>query len=103
MDKTKVPFTPENITRCMCPGCPVQAHSKCAQQKLGKLDEVMKSAGKGLKSEDVPAVYCSTDVATCKDLDFRQMCICGSCAVWKEYALVSGKPVYYFCKNGKAQ
>src|SRR5574337_1066260 len=100
----KVPFTAENITRCMCPRCPVQTDSECVSKKLGKLDDAIKMTGKGSipKPDEVPAVYCSAGVAGCKDLDFSQMCICGSCSVWHQYNLVSGKPVYYFCRDGKA-
>ena len=36
-EESKVPFTPENIKRCMCPKCPVQADSKCAMDKLDNL------------------------------------------------------------------
>jgi hypothetical protein len=99
----KVPFTVGNITRCMCPRCPVQTGSQCINEKLGKLDEVMESADKAPIPQEVPGVYCSTGAATCKDLDPSQMCICGSCAVWHEYKLVSRKPIYYFCTNGRAQ
>ncbi|KCZ71416.1 hypothetical protein ANME2D_02146 [Candidatus Methanoperedens nitroreducens] len=103
--ESKVPFIVENITRCMCPGCPVQTGSQCVNEKLGKLDEVMKnvSEGKAPKPEDVPGVYCSSGIAMCSDLDPSQVCICGSCAVWRDHNLVNGKPVYYFCQNGKAQ
>jgi len=31
---SKVPYTMENIKKCMCPKCPVQANSKCAMDKL---------------------------------------------------------------------
>lgn len=99
----KVPFTEENIMKCMCPRCPVQTGSQCINEKLGKLDEVMESVGKAPEPREVPGVYCSTGAATCKDLNPSQMCICGSCAVWHQYNLVSGRPVYYFCKDGRAQ
>jgi hypothetical protein len=99
----KVPFSTENISRCRCPGCPVQTSSQCVNEKLGKLSEVMKSAGKVPGSQDVPGVYCSTGVAACKDLDPSKSCICGTCAVWQHYNLVSGKPASYFCKNGMAK
>ncbi len=99
----KVPFTAENITKCMCPRCPVQTGSRCVNEKLGKLDEVLESACGAPEPQDVPGVYCSTGAATCKDLNPSQMCICGSCAVWHQYNLVSGRPVYYFCKDGRAR
>ncbi len=99
----KVPFTVENITKCKCPGCPVQAGSQCVSEKLGKLNDVMKAAkGKTPMAADVPGVYCSTGAASCRDLDPSKACICGSCAVWQQYNLASGKPAGYFCKNGMA-
>ena len=99
----KVPFSTENISRCRCPGCPVQAQSQCVSEKLGKLGEAMAAAGgKAPKAAEVPGVYCSTGVAACRDLDPSQMCICGTCSVWQQYKLASGKPAGYFCKNGMA-
>ena len=100
----KVPFSMENIKRCRCPGCPVQTGSQCVSEKLGKLDDVVKAAssGKAKTAGDVPGVYCSTGVATCKDIDPKQPCICGTCAVWQQYNLVKGKPAGYFCRSGMA-
>ncbi len=101
----KVPFLTETITKCFCPQCPVQGNSQCVIDKMEKSPEIMKTTGKGKvpKSQDFPGVYCSTGIAACKDLDTKQMCICGGCTVWKEYNLISGEQTYYFCKNGKAR
>lgn len=99
----KVPFLTETITKCFCPQCPVQGNSRCVMDKMEKLPEIMKTTGKVPKSQDFPGVYCSTGIAACKDIDTKQMCICGSCTVWKEYNLISGEQTYYFCKNGKAR
>ncbi len=100
----KVSFTTETITKCICPQCPVQGISECVHGKMGKLPEIMRNAGKNKvpESQDVPGVYCSTGIAACKDLDFKQMCICGGCTVWKKNNLIKGKPAYYFCKDGRA-
>ncbi len=101
----EVHFTSDTITKCICPQCPVQGISACVKDKMGKLPGIMKSAGKNKvpKSQDVPGVYCSTGVAACKDIDFKQMCICGGCAVWQENNLIKGKPAYYFCRDGRAR
>lgn len=56
----------ENIQRCLCPGCPVQAKSECVQDKLSKMQ--LKSGGTP-SAEDVPGVYCGTGKATCDGLD----------------------------------
>lgn len=100
---SKVPFTVESITKCMYPRCQVQNSSRCVNEKMEKLDKEIGSADKAPKPQEVPGVYCSTGAAICKDLNPSQMCICGSYAIWHEYKLMSGKPIYYFCKNGRAQ
>jgi len=103
-ENSKVPYTIENIKRCMCPKCPVQANSKCAMDKLGNLVRELETAREGEVPEpqDVPGVYCSTGKATCQDLNPNQQCICNTCAVWNEYHLGEGAPSMYFCQNGKA-
>ena len=103
-ENTKVPYTLENIKKCMCPKCPVQANSKCA---MDKLDNLMKKYGSGSegnvpKNQDVPGIYCSTGRATCQDLYPEEQCICYTCAVWKEYNLQNVKPTMYFCQRGGA-
>lgn len=101
----KVPFTTETITKCFCPQCPVQGNSQCIKDKMEKLPEIMKTAGKGKapKSQDVPGVYCSTGIAACNDLDTKQMCICGGCPIFEEYNLASGTPMFYYCRDGMAK
>jgi hypothetical protein len=107
MDKpmdSKVPYTVENMMKCMCGKCPVQADSKCAKDKFKDMGDKMKNAAQAEvpKPEDVPGIYCSTGVATCKDLDPSKPCICYTCPLWTEYDLQNGKPLGYFCKDGKA-
>lgn len=101
---SKVPYTVENIKKCMCPKCPVQADSKCAKDKLNSLTKEIESAREGEVPEpqDVPGVYCSTGKAACQDLNPEEQCICYTCAVWKEHNLGDGTPSMYFCQKGKA-
>lgn len=101
---SRVPYTVENIKKCMCPKCPVQADSKCVKDKLNSLTKELESAREGgvPEPQNVPGVYCSTGKATCQDLNPEEQCICYSCAVWKEYDLQNVKPVMYFCQRGKA-
>lgn len=103
-ENSKVPYTIENIKKCMCPKCPVQADSKCAKDKLNNLTKELGSAQEGEVPEpqNVPGIYCSTGKATCQDLNPDEQCICPTCAVWKEYDLQNVKPVMYFCQKGKA-
>ncbi len=94
----KVPFTPENVGKCQCPRCPVQAKSQCVSGKLATITQSLSESP--LNREDIPGQYCSTGKATCPDLDPKQTCICGSCAVFKEYNLAKGTPVGYYCRDG---
>lgn len=93
-----IEFNMENVKKCKCPGCPVQAESKCAMDKLDKLSSMGSP-----KPEDVPGVYCATGKATCPDLNPNEMCQCPTCDIFKENDLESGKPGGYFCAEGKAQ
>jgi hypothetical protein len=100
----EVPYVKENINKCRCPQCPVQADSKCAQDKLESSKKAMESmSGEKVPSpEDVPGIYCSTGKATCQDLNPDNQCICNTCDVWKKYDLGEGRPSQYFCQNGKS-
>ena len=69
---------------------------------MGNVSKMMR-AGKLPNPNEVPRLYCSGGAATCKDLDTGQMCICGTCPVWADYKLMTGKPSMYFCKDGKSR
>jgi hypothetical protein len=98
-----IEFNQENIAKCLCPGCPVQADSECAKEKLMKLQEIMQSEEKTMPTpEDVPGVYCATGKAICTDIDPSKECQCPNCPMWKEYDLENGKPAGVFCRDGKA-
>ncbi len=95
----KVPFTMENIKKCICTKCPVQANSKCAKDKMmamGKMDGSPMPAA-------VPGMYCSTGKATCTDLDWSKMCMCMACPMWETYSLGKGMPMGYYCRDGMAK
>ena len=99
-----VPYQEENINRCRCPECPVQADSQCAQNKIKNFKQKMENApaGEVPDPENIPGVYCSEGSAPCEDLNVERQCICGSCAVWKEYDLKDASPNNHFCKRGRA-
>jgi hypothetical protein len=101
----KVPLSLDNAKKCICGQCPVQAKSTCAKDKLKKLMEMMGKMEPGAlpKSEDLPALYCSTGKAACPDLDTEQECICGRCPVWEGYKLAGGMPMSYYCRDGEAK
>ncbi|MDY9924867.1 DUF2769 domain-containing protein [Methanosarcina sp.] len=100
-----VPYSRENINRCRCPQCPVQADSKCVKDKLENSKKAMEEMPEGEvpNSEDVPGIYCSTGKAACQDLNPDQQCICNTCDVWNEYVLEEATPSQYFCQNGRAK
>ncbi len=98
---TKVPFSTANVGKCMCPRCPVQSKSQCVSSKLATIKEAL--AKKPLNSEEIPGVYCSTGSAACKDLDPKQSCLCGGCAVFSHYKLDTGMPAGYYCRDGFAK
>jgi hypothetical protein len=99
----KVPFSRENVKNCICTECPVQTASPCVKEQQAKAQKALGGGGALPKPEEVPGLYCATGAAACKDINTRQMCICGDCPIWKEYMLVSGKPLGYFCRDGKAR
>lgn len=99
-----VPYVEENIKRCKCSQCPVQADSQCAQSEFKSARQALKNAPaeEVPNPDNVPGVYCSEGNAICQDLDFDRQCICGSCEVWKEYDLKNANPSNHFCQHGKA-
>jgi len=97
----KVPFNATSVGKCMCPKCPVQTKSQCVSGKLATIKDALKK--NPLKREDIPGVYCSSGAATCKDIDPKQSCICGTCSIYDQYKLGSGKPGGKFCQYGEAK
>lgn len=94
-----VEFTKDNVMKCICGKCPVQAESACIADKSGKLMAGMESGMDEMPAPaDVPGLYCSTGVASCDDLDFSQDCICPGCPVHVENGLTQWK----YCERGSA-
>ncbi len=104
--KSKIPFTMENIKKCICSTCPVQEKSECAKKKMEMGKAMMENPDMSdmmPTTEDVPGVYCANGAAVCKDIDTTQMCVCGNCPVWEEYNLSGEKPMGYYCRDGKVE
>ncbi len=95
-----VPFSLDNVKKCLCPSCPVQQDSQCVKEKAKNMKQAMSS--NPMDRTALPANYCATGKATCQDIDTNQDCICPSCAVFGQYNLDNGTPVMYYCKDGKA-
>ncbi len=98
----KIDFSVKNIKRCLCPGCPVQKESECAEGKRRIMIEIAYSSESGMyfERDRVPGMYCTTGKALCNDLDFSQTCECPKCPVWEEYGLKNEKIMEYYCKYG---
>lgn len=98
---SKVPFVLDNVSKCLCLGCPVQGKSQCVAGLSSGLNEALKK--NPLKHEEIPSVYCGAGKATCTDLDPKQNCMCAGCDVFARYNLVKGKPTRYFCRAGASR
>lgn len=99
-DGLKVTLNRENILKCACPQCSVQAESKCVQNKISMLKEMMKIEKEIMpEPENIPEMYCATGITTCSDLDTNKICNCPNCDVWKENNLTRGEKTSYFCRN----
>lgn len=102
VNNQKIPFDQETVSKCLCPGCPVQTGSGCVADLKRNLKGAL--ARSPLKREEIPGVYCSTGKATCTDLDPSKQCQCGGCSVFHEYNLASRMlTVGYYCRDGAAQ
>jgi hypothetical protein len=81
--------------------------STTLEQRKQMSDEMMKNTSKEEtdqmmpKPDDMPGPYCANGVAACKDLDYSKMCLCSSCAVFRDFSLGKGKPASYYCRDGK--
>ena len=102
---SKVEFSVKNIKRCLCPQCPVQAESVCAEGKWRMMQEIAWASETGIyyEADRVPGIYCSTGKALCNDLNTKKMCICERCPVWKENGLKNSEPKLYFCQKGESR
>ena len=96
-----VPFILETVGKCKCSVCPVQSESKCVEDLKKNLSAAL--ARDPLQKEEVPGAYCATGQATCTDLDPENSCICGTCSIYIEYTLSTGKPGGKFCAKGMAE
>ena len=97
---TITPFTASNVKKCICGSCPVQTNSQCVKEKQATVKEALQANPPN--TADIPGDYCATGVATCKDIDTKQICICGSCPVFTDYQLATHQPMGYYCRDGLA-
>jgi len=98
-----IPFTKENIPKCLCSTCPVQGDSECVKEKMMKIQEIMQSEEEMMpQPRDLPGMYCANGKAICIDIDTTKNCICSDCTIYKEYNLENADPTFHYCKDGKA-
>lgn len=74
----KVPNTPENEKKCVCPKCPTWQLNNCPKENNERL-------------------FCAKGKTVCELVEAG--CICGTCPNWETYKLSRG----YFCLNGVAE
>lgn len=95
----------ENLEKCICGTCPVQADSACSKKKMEELNDILQKikANEIPEPQDVPALYCATSKTICEDMDYSKMCQCNDCPIWDEYGLLEGEPMGYYCRDGEAR
>lgn len=98
--EARVALNIENVKKCLCGSCPVQAKSKCIKIKQEELKETLQK--KHLDGADIPGMYCATGIATCDDVDTSQVCICASCPLFSDCQLYDSQPIGYYCRDGHA-
>jgi hypothetical protein len=91
----RVAYTRENIDKCWCGSCPVQARSDCAKE----LYEASKESEQLPPPERLGGLYCSTGKAICTDLKLSNLCNCPACLVWGENGLATN----HYCEQGSAE
>ncbi len=91
----EVAYTQENVDKCWCGSCPVQAKSKCATD----LYEASKGKNELPPPERLGGMYCSTGKAICTDLELINLCNCAACPVWGENELANN----HYCAHGAAE
>ena len=97
-------LTIENLQKCICPECPVQSKSLCADEKIANMIEKGIMQEKNIsKPQKIPGMYCISGKSKCKDFDSEQACQCSGCDIWKKYKLGERKPSEYYCMKDKAQ
>lgn len=94
----KVEFNTQNLTMCLCPGCPVQSASDCARERMLKA-QIPQDVSQVSDPKSLARLYCSLGKTDCGGFDGNQNCICPSCQVWSNNGLASR----YFCLRGSAE
>ena len=98
----KVDYNLENMLKCICCKCEVQTRSKCANDRTKRIQKIEARGLEAIsvfKPKEFPWLYCSTGKAECFDLNFKEVCKCKECTVWKENHLEEGDLLEYYCRD----
>lgn len=88
----------ENIQKCACLECPIQIESKCAQNKIKNMQEMMKIEKNIVPNpRNIPGMYCINGLTSCNDFNTDKTCKCTVCNIFKENKLENS--IDHFCKN----
>lgn len=101
----EIEFNLENLQKCQCGECEVQAKSECAQKGFKMLPEIIEGMKKGNmpNPKEIPGIYCGTGTTMCDDLDFDKSCNCVNCEIYQGNQLNQREPGEHYCKNGKTK
>ena len=77
------------------------ADSGCIKKNAEKMGKVINT--NFYEPEIVPGSYCSSCMASCKDIDTMRPCICYECPGCVDYNLGERQPIDHYCKNGKSK
>ncbi len=93
-----VEFTSENLEGCVCPGCPVQGSSDCAEERAEKVERILQGQEEIADPQILVRVYCAMGITTCDGYNGSFPCMCPGCPVWLSNNLTSR----YYCLRGAA-
>ncbi|MCL6472945.1 MAG: DUF2769 domain-containing protein [Firmicutes bacterium] len=93
----KVDFSVDNLNKCLCPSCPVEGSSDCANERMEK-EQVPKDTSQISNPKLLVRLYCSIGATDCGGFDGLLPCVCPSCPVWDGCELTSR----YYCLRGDA-
>lgn len=93
----KVEFNAENLSGCLCPACPVQGASGCAEERVQNMQQIPQDVAT-TDPKSYARLYCSVGTTDCAGFDGLKPCMCPGCAVWERYELTSR----YYCLRGNA-
>ena len=59
-----------NLQKCICPECPVQSKSICADEKIANMIEKETMHEENISNpQEIPGLYCAAGKSKCKDFD----------------------------------